>query len=87
MQELEEQPQLQQLVQALITMEELEVMALKEAHQPPQNARLPQLVRCQHLHLAQAAQGAAVALAQAAAVAAAVAAEVLQLHASLTSVA
>jgi hypothetical protein len=38
MQELEEQPQLQQLVQALITMEELEVMALKEAHQPPQNA-------------------------------------------------
>jgi hypothetical protein len=44
-------------------------------------------VRCQHLHLAQAAQVAAVALAQAAAVAAAVAAEVLQLHASLTSVA
>jgi hypothetical protein len=87
MQELEEQSQLQQLVQALITMEELEVMALKEAHQPPQNARLPQLVRCQHLHLAQAAQVAAVALAQAVAAAAAVAAAGLQLHASLTSVA
>ena len=84
MQELEEQPQLQQLVQALITMEELEVMALKEAHQPPQNARLPQLVRCQHLHLAQAAQVAAVALAQVAVAAAAEVAEVLQLHASLT---
>jgi hypothetical protein len=62
--------QLQQPVQALITMEDLEVMALKEAHQPPQDARPRQLVLWRHLHLAQVVAAAVAAVAHKAAVAA-----------------
>jgi hypothetical protein len=74
------QLQLRQPLQPLITMEEQEAMALREARQPPQTARAPQLVRRQHLHLAQAVAVAAVARVLKAVAAVVVAAVVRQLH-------
>jgi hypothetical protein len=61
-------------------MEEQEAMALREARQPPQTARAPQLVRRQHLHLVQAVAVAAVARVLKAVAAVVVVAAVRQLH-------
>jgi hypothetical protein len=74
------QLQLQQPLQTLITMEEQVVMALREARQPPQTARAPQLVRRRHPHLAQVGAAEAVAAVLKAVAAVAAVAAVRQLH-------